>query len=67
MRLLDDSACFEFQPYKNDNVVIRGWIEKFNHKEVQVLLKYRGFRLGRTIWSFNKAKKNIRKIDYYEK
>jgi len=46
-------------------VTIRGWIKEFNHKEVQVSFKYREFNLGDTIWSFEDAKKYIKKIDYY--
>ena len=66
MRLTSEQwAYFEFYPYKNDNVCIRGWIDEFNHKEVQVSFKYREFNLGRTVWSFEDANKYIRKIDYY--
>ena len=61
----EETAYFEFCPYKGDAVVIRGWIEEFDHKEVQVSFKYREFGLGSTIWSFEDAKKYIRKIDYY--
>ena len=61
----EETAYFEFHPYKEDVVVIRGWIEEFNHKEVQVSFKYREFRLGSAVWSFEDAKKYIRKIDYY--
>lgn len=66
MRLtFKEIAYFEFHPYKGDDVVIRGWIEEFNHKEVRVLFKYREFSLGGTVWSFEDAKKYIQKIDYY--
>jgi hypothetical protein len=61
----DEIAYFEFYPYKGDVVVIRGWIKEFNHKEVQVSFKYKEFGLGSTVWSFEDAKKYIRKIDYY--
>jgi len=61
----EENAYFEFRPYKGDAVVIRGWIEEFNHKEVRVSFKYKEFGLGGTIWSFEDAKKYIRKIDYY--
>ncbi len=61
----EETAYFEFYPYKNDIVTIRGWIKEFNHKEVQVSFKYREFNLGDTIWSFEDAKKYINKIDYY--
>jgi len=61
----EETAYFEFHPYKGDDVVIRGWIKEFNHKEVQVSFKYREFGLGGTVWSFEDAKKYIRKIDYY--
>ncbi len=61
----EENAYFEFYPYKGDVVVIRGWIEEFNHKEVRVSFKYREFRLGSTVWSFEEAKEYIRKIDYY--
>ena len=60
-----ENAYFEFQPYKGDVVVIRGWIEEFNHEEVQVSFKYKEFSLGSAVWSFEKAKEYIRKIDYY--
>ena len=60
-----ENAYFEFYPYKEDVVVIRGWIKEFNHKEVQVSFKYREFSLGGAVWSFEDAKKYIRKIDYY--
>lgn len=66
MRLTsEENAYFEFHPYKGDDVIIRGWIEEFNHKEVQVSFKYREFSLGGTVWSFEDAKKYIQKIDYY--
>lgn len=61
----EENAYFEFHPYKKDVVVIRGWIEEFNHKEVQVSFKYKEFRLGGIVWSFEEAKEYIRKIDYY--
>ena len=61
----EQCAYFEFYPYNRDIVVIRGWIEGFNHKEVRVSFKYREFRLGSTVWSFEEAKKYIQKIDYY--
>ena len=61
----DEIAHFEFHPYKNDIVVIRGWIEEFDHNEVQVSFKYREFDLGRTIWNLETARKYISKIDYY--
>ena len=61
----EETAYFEFRPYKEDVVVIRGWIKEFNHKEVQVSFKYREFGLGDAVWSFEDAKKHIRKIDYY--
>ena len=66
MRLTsEENAYFEFHPYKNDDVVIRGWIKEFNHKVVQVSFKYREFWLGDAVWSFGDAKKYIQKIDYY--
>ena len=61
----EENAYFEFQPYKVDAVVIRGWIEEFNHKEVRVSFKYKEFRLGSAVWSFEDAQKYIQKIDYY--
>ena len=61
----NETAYFEFYTYRGDIVVIRGWIKEFNHKEVQVSFKYREFGLGGTVWSFEDAKKYIRKIDYY--
>lgn len=61
----EETAYFEFHPYKVDVVVIRGWIKEFNYKEVQVSFKYREFWLGSTVWSFEDAKKYIQKIDYY--
>lgn len=61
----EETAYFEFHPYKKDAVVIRGWIEEFSHEEVRVSFKYREFRLGGAIWSFEDAKKYIQKIDYY--
>lgn len=61
----EEIAYFEFHPYKEDVVVIRGWIEEFNNKEVQVSFKYKEFRLGGILWFFEEAKEYIRKIDYY--
>jgi hypothetical protein len=61
----NENAYFEFHPYKGDNVVIRGWIKEFNHEEVRVSFKYKEFNLGDTVWSFEDAKKYIRRIDYY--
>lgn len=61
----EETAYFEFHPYKGDAVVIRGWIEEFNHEYVQVSFKYREFGLGDVVWSFEDAKKYIKKIDYY--
>ena len=61
----NENAYFEFQPYERDTVVIRGWIEEFNHEEVQVSFKYKEFRLGSAVWSFEDAKKYIQRIDYY--
>lgn len=61
----EETAYFEFHPYKGDVVVIRGWIKELNHKEVQVSFKYKEFGLGGTVWSFEDAKKYIQKIDYY--
>lgn len=60
----DENAYFEFQPYK-DGVTIRGWVCEFDHTEVIVDFKYREFDLGRTTWSMEKAKANIKKVDYY--
>ncbi len=60
-----ETAYFEFCPYKGDAVVIRGWIEEFNHKEVKVSFKYKEFRLGEMVWPFEDAKKYIQKINYY--
>ena len=66
MRLTSaENAYFEFNPYKGDNVVIRGWVKEFNNKEVRVSFKYKEFWLGGVVWSFEDAKKYIQKIDYY--
>lgn len=60
----DENAYFEFQPYK-DGVTIRGWVHEFSRIYVEVEFKYKEFRLGRTMWSLEKAKENIKKVDYY--
>jgi len=57
-------AYFEFQPYK-DGVTIRGWVHEFSRTYVEVEFKYKECRLGRTIWSLEDAKENIKKVDYY--
>lgn len=60
----DENAYFEFQPYK-DGVTIRGWVHEISHTHVEVEFKYKECRLGRTTWSLDKARANIKKIDYY--
>lgn len=60
----DKNAYFEFQPY-NDGVTIRGWVLEFNHTDVIVKFKYRECNLGSATWSIEKAKTNIKKVDYY--
>lgn len=59
-----ENAYFEFQPYK-DGVTIRGWVNEFSRTYVEVEFKYREFDLGRTTWSLENAKKNIKQVDYY--
>ncbi len=61
----EECAYFEFKPYKNDDVVIRGWIKEFNCEEVNVSFKYREFNLGSTIWNIDTAKKFIPYVDYW--
>lgn len=59
-----ENAYFEFQPYK-DGVKIRGWVHEVSRMYVEVEFKYRECRLGKTTWSLEKARANIKKVDYY--
>ena len=62
---IQGTAYFEFHPYINDLVIIRGWIESVNKDFMKVSFKYREFDLGCVIWTLEYASKVIEYIDYY--